>query len=508
MLQYAQTLPAIMRRLFQYLNPIAHLGHRNYSVLFPLLSTFFLAVFIDILVYRILADPSSAGLFAIALPLAFIIYFSFRDGITGGVISSVITILFYVYIVDVHPTPNQTEEQLTTQFITITALGTLYIFIALTIGWLKQTIDKLILQEADEKRRLQAILEQLPVGVLITNSRGQIIQGNKQVEVILGRKMNSELVVGKDTIPNAEKNHRSNSHISDKAVQASDWPLARALKTKKAVVGKEFIITHENGKKVHLQISASPIRSADGRVIAAASIIYDVTAQKELEARKDDFVNMASHELKTPITSLKLYMASLKSRFRKHQDEGIRKILKSIDYQMDKLQGLVSDLLDVSRIQTGKLMLNYEDFRLDNLVSETAESLQGTIKNHQIIIRKKSPVKVHADRFRIYQVLTNLITNAAKYSSDNKDIAIELRKDGNKVVVSVIDNGIGIDKDKQKKIFEKLYQVTDSKERTFPGLGMGLFISKEIISRHKGQIWVESEKGKGSIFSFSLPLPS
>ena len=134
-----------------------------------------------------------------------------------------------------------------------------------------------------------------------------------------------------------------------------------------------------------------------------------------------------------------------------------------------------------------------------------AEALQGTVEQH-IVYEKTKPLHVFVDRFRIDQVLTNLITNAAKYSPRDKEILIKIKKEGDKVIVSVKDFGIGIEKDQQKRVFDRLYQVTDEKEKTFPGLGMGLYISKEIVKRHKGTIWVESQKGHGSTFFFSLPF--
>jgi signal transduction histidine kinase len=157
-------------------------------------------------------------------------------------------------------------------------------------------------------------------------------------------------------------------------------------------------------------------------------------------------------------------------------------------------------------LQTGKLHFTKEDIRLDELIEETVEQLEGTTKNQSITFSGKNPLTVNADRYRVYQVLNNLITNAAKYSPEGSDITVRLKKIDGKAVVSVSDSGIGISKDQQKKIFDRLYQVVDAEINTFPGLGMGLYISKEIIKRHKGTIWVESEKGKGSTFFFSLPL--
>jgi signal transduction histidine kinase len=203
---------------------------------------------------------------------------------------------------------------------------------------------------------------------------------------------------------------------------------------------------------------------------------------------------------------MKLYINSLLNRIKKNNDDKSQKILSSIKLQTDRLQALVNDLLDVSRLQTGKLSFNTENFNINSLIKETIEHIQETAKDRKIIYTNQPPIRVTADKFRIYQVLTNLLTNAVKYSQEGKKIEVSVRRTAGNIIVSVRDYGIGIAKDEQAKIFNRLYQVIGDTEKTFPGLGMGLFISKEIIRRHKGKIWVESEKGKGSTFYFSLPI--
>ncbi len=274
----------------------------------------------------------------------------------------------------------------------------------------------------------------------------------------------------------------------------------------KPVDTQEFQISRKDGKTVYVRSNASPIHNRDNKIIAAASLIIDVTDQKEMELRKDDFVNMASHELKTPITSMKLYIDSLIPRVKKYDDPQAARILTSIKDQTGRLQKLVNDLLDVSRMQTGKLSFTKEDFRLDEVIHETVDLLQDSAKNHEIIIKQTIPAVVHGDRFRMYQVFTNLVTNAVKYSPEGKKIIVNMYAEGSQVITSVQDFGIGIAKSQQEKIFDRLYQVVDYTEKTFPGFGMGLYISREIVNRHDGSIWVESEKGKGSTFFVSLPI--
>lgn len=485
----------LFKRILRYLDPISHLGTVNYSFIFPLLSNVTLSILSEIFAYGIAKNPMIVGSYIIFINVAFIIYFAFRDGLKGGITSVVITICYYFYIIQ---TRHYTGQQLNAAIETTFVLAALYLGVAGIIGWLKQTIDKLIERESDEKNRLQTIVQQLPVGIIITNERGVIVQTNKQLETILGMKMPLGVVAGKDKVITALQD--------DKPVQASKSPLATALFTGKAVKDKEFVIERPDGKKAYIIVNASAIHNKSGKVIAAVSIITDITEKKEMELRKDDFVNMASHELKTPITSLKLYVELMHQQLKDFKGEKTTKILHSVSKQVHRLQDLVNDMLDVSRLQTGKLSFNKEKCELNNLIEENISELQGTTNQQPILFKKTQPVSVYADTFRISQVLINLITNASKYSPAGSDIEIKLRKEDNQAIISVKDHGIGIEKDQQKKIFERLYQVSGDKEKTFPGLGMGLYISQEIIKRHKGDIWVESEKGTGSTFYFSLPL--
>lgn len=483
-----------MRSMLHELNPINRLGKRSYSFWAPFLVTTTFIILSEFYVYVIAKDPMLVGVFAIFLFVALILYFSFRDGIRGGVVTSVLTVIYYLYIIY---TRNYTGQQLISGIETTIILGILYLILSSIIGWLKQTIDVLLESESNERRRLQAIIEQLPVGVVITNAQGRVIRANKKLEQIMGISIPEGFTIEDKQL--LETRHKG------KSITPSQGPLAQALQTGKPVIGREYMITRKDGRQIYLQVSAAPIHNREGKIIAAASISTDVTSQKEMEKRKDDFVNMASHELKTPITSMKLYIETLMNKI-DTDDEKVMKILSRIKYQTENLQELVSDLLDVSRLQTGKLTFNKEIFYLDDLIEETVQGLQESAPAQRIMYDSKRRVKVQADRFRLYQVLTNLLTNAIKYSPEGGEIKIKLQKQANRAIVSVQDYGIGIPREQQKKIFDRLYQVTDQKEKTFPGLGMGLYISKEIMKRHRGNIWVESQKDRGSTFYFSLPI--
>jgi len=480
-------------RVLNYINPLARLGKGRYSYMFPFVTSVLVAFTIEVLKVSIPISQDDVGLLAIFIFIALIVYFSFRDGIRGGFIATIVTIVYYCYLIY---SLNYTGQELEAGIQTVIVLGILYFTIAFIIGFLKQNIDQLIQSEANEKRRLQAIIEQLPLGVIITNSDGLITSVNKRIEDILGKRFPKNFYIGKDTLMTATKNGKS--------AIIKQGPLYRVLFEGRSSVEEEFAIEKE-GKKVYLKLNASVIKNKDNKIIAAAEIVTDITHQRELDARKDDFVNMASHELKTPLTSMKLYVASLMNNVKSTNNKKIISTVKSIDLQTQRLQKIVNDLLDLSRLQTGKLSFTKELFDLSELLDTIVNELQN-VTDQKITYNGTMKLYIMGDRFRIYQVVTNLINNAIKYSSEEGDIKVVLVKEKNLAKVSVQDFGVGISSLQQKRIFDRFYQAIDDNEKTFPGFGMGLYISKEIITRHKGSIWVNSEKGKGSTFFFTIPI--
>ncbi len=243
----------------------------------------------------------------------------------------------------------------------------------------------------------------------------------------------------------------------------------------------------------------------DGKRTAMLSIIRDITERKEIEQRKDDFISIASHELKTPVTSIIGFTQILQKRFAKQGDVKSLRFLDRMDIQLNKLTKLISDLLEIPKMQTATLVYQKERFNLAELVQEMIENVQAAISSHQILFEAKEQIEVLGDRDRIGQVLINLLTNAIKYSYQANTVIVRLSAALDHALLSVQDFGIGIAPLEQSKIFERFYQADDLQGKTFPGLGIGLYISYEIIQRHGGRIWVESSKGKGSTFYVKLP---
>ncbi len=258
---------------------------------------------------------------------------------------------------------------------------------------------------------------------------------------------------------------------------------------------------------------AEAVRDEKGNIKMWISTNTEIQKLKEEEKRKEDFLKMVSHELKTPVTSIKGYVQLLLSMANKESETlkaakiPLKPSLKRIDNQITRLTRLISEILDISRIEENKLELQLEKFNLNELVSETVQDINYTNTQHTIKILNKIDCKVIADRDRIGQVLINFITNAIKYSPDSQEIEVSVsRKQENKVMVSVKDYGIGIDKAFHKNIFRRFYRVGVKSEETYSGFGIGLFLAREIIQRHHGLIDVKSEPGVGSEFSFILDI--
>ncbi len=230
-------------------------------------------------------------------------------------------------------------------------------------------------------------------------------------------------------------------------------------------------------------------------------------AQRAISIR-DDFISIASHELRTPVTSLKLYVQVLQKQLARLGEENVAHSLTKMDTQLNKLTQLIKDLLNVTRIELGRLDFQEGPFDLNEVVKETVEQIQPTTRKHRIHVEGQVNQPAWGDKDRIGQVLTNLLTNAIKYSPQADTIIVQVTSTQDAVRVSVQDFGIGIEKEHIQSIFERFYRISDSDEKTFPGLGIGLYISREIIKRHDGTLSVESEKGHGSVFSFTLPYKS
>lgn len=233
--------------------------------------------------------------------------------------------------------------------------------------------------------------------------------------------------------------------------------------------------------------------------------IEDITERREIEQRKEDFISIASHEMKTPLTSIKGNIQLLERQAMQKNDTEYLKGFATATKSIARLERLINDLLDVSKIQSGKVEFHYTNFNFDQLVEDAVKSVQVTTKTHKLNIISKCNISVNADFGRLEQVLINLLSNAVKYSPAADEVKIYVNRTGDYIKVSISDTGIGINANDQNKIFERFYRAERATEK-FPGVGVGLYVSKQIIKEHKGTLWVESDEGKGSKFNFTVPI--
>lgn len=261
-----------------------------------------------------------------------------------------------------------------------------------------------------------------------------------------------------------------------------------------------FVLDSPSQNLLSLQIFMA-VTSITTLILAAV-----ITERKQLEKSKDEFISIAAHELKTPITTIKGYTQLLQVYLNKRKDNKGSTYISKISTYVDNLTRLINDFFDVSKIQADKLELQKEVLDIDNLVKETVVDVKRANPRHKISVIGSTKRKVLADKYRIAQVLTNLLSNAIKFSPKVNKINVYLSSNKTSTKISVQDFGIGISKKHLDNIFERFFQVNTQIRQSAAGLGLGLFISFDIINRHKGRIWVESEKGKGSTFHFSLPI--
>ncbi|HVS97779.1 MAG TPA: CheR family methyltransferase [Puia sp.] len=267
----------------------------------------------------------------------------------------------------------------------------------------------------------------------------------------------------------------------------------------------EFRIRKADGGGIRWMCGyARAVDRKDGKATRMAGVMYDITKQKSVEQQKEEFISIASHELKTPVTSIKSYVEMLQEKLSR-KDEKNAALIRKMDSQVDRLADLIKALLDTSRIAEDQLHLCLETFDLNQLIAERVEQLQRTTARHSLNFTPGGVAPVTADRERIGQVLTNLLSNGIKYSPGGGEILITTERTSDGVKVSVRDHGIGIPQDLLRKVFERFFRIGNPQIYTYPGMGLGLYISAGIIQRHGGTIFAESTPGDGSMFAFTLP---
>ncbi len=353
-----------------------------------------------------------------------------------------------------------------------------------------------IIRDITERKLLEARERQLftanLVGVFVADFAGTFLEANDAMLDLLGY-TREELQAGKlrsERLTPPEYRQLTQQAINAMLVHGKTDPF-------------EKVYLHKSGQPIPVLVAVARIGDTD----TCIGFVLDIRERKELEQRKDTFISMAGHELKTPLTSMKASIGLLRRRLASQAEDRVQPLLGTMDAQINRITRLIDDILDLSKIQTGQLAYHQEQFDFDALVREIVAMTQRSTQTHQINLVGRTEAAVTADRDRVGQVLTNLITNAVKYSPQADNVVVHIARDPDHVRVSVQDFGIGIAPGDQRRIFERFYRVNNgSKPASQQGLGLGLFLSQEIVTHHGGHLWVESKQGQGSTFSFTLPL--
>lgn len=358
----------------------------------------------------------------------------------------------------------------------------------------EDTHELYTLKSADKSYRV--FIEQMNEGALTINLHNIILYSNSKFAELINIPL--ENVIGFEL-----------DKFIPKGFQFTLEELIKTAWAKEKSKG-EIVLTRTGGKVLPLLLSLNTIEIEGDKAISI--IVTDLSLQKESQQQKkileqkDEFISIASHELKTPVTSIKGYVQLLRYNFEQEGNRPAVEMLTKVDTQINKLTSLIGDLLDVKKMENGQLQYHQELFDFNELVMEVIEETQRVISNHTIKYTLAETKMIYGDRNKIGQVITNFVDNAAKYSPRNTDIMIATTTGDHDVNFSVQDFGIGIPADQQAKVFERFFRVNGETENTYAGLGLGLYIASEIIKRHGGTLYVESEPGNGSVFYFELPF--
>ena len=360
--------------------------------------------------------------------------------------------------------------------------------------------EKTVLEQTlqSNQQRLQDILDTMAEGVVITDTAGEIIYVNAMGQSILG--LTEEQIIGRSYRDNKWHSER----LDGSPIPKEDHPMYVALRTGLAVYDQEIAVVIEGREKIYISVNAAPLLDDEDNISGGIVTFTDVTNRRKVLQEKDDFISVASHELKTPIASLKAALQLLEKLHHNISPEMLTKLVAQSNKSMNKLTDLVESLLNSNRISQGRFPMHKTKFKIGDLIHECCHHIRNA-EGRVITFEGDQHLEVDADVQLIDQVIVNLVNNAVKYAPESKEIIISVQGEGEFAKVSVTDFGPGIPTDKQPYIFRRYYRVDNAGAR-FSGLGLGLYICSEIVEKHGGEMGVESKPGQGSTFWFTLPM--
>jgi PAS domain S-box-containing protein len=366
------------------------------------------------------------------------------------------------------------------------------------------TMAKQLLQRESslhkEKQETETILQSLTDAVIALDENNKVILFNKTAEKLTG--------FSADSVLNKDINEILHLFEEEQLIPFAQYS-QQTEQVQKRIQQKGLNMTNSTGVKMTVSVSVNPIQLSGQEKRGWSITFHDTTQEHELEEMKLDFVSMAAHELRTPLTAIRGYASLLNMQNAKDLDPGGKELVNRLIMSSENLANLIDNLLNVSRIEKNTFAVDARPVDLTDTIKSVVESLkqQAYTQNQrlELALQEKLPI-VMADPFRIGQVLLNLVGNGLNYTPEGGTITVSAEQKGNYLQVSITDNGNGIPKDAIPKLFTKFFRVSGSLEQGSKGTGLGLFISKSIVEMHNGKIWAESEIGRGSTFTFVLPI--
>jgi len=412
---------------------------------------------------------------------------------------------------------DEREQAFDTDLLQLTTMIADYAAVALENVRLRERETALWRIAEMERHRLERIISSMTESLLITDQQGIITSLNQSAQQLFNQ-------VQIDLSPEQPLSLH-------KLASASEIPWLEELANlidyalEGNVVFNQELTIGLSGDAVPLtlSVSAAPLNEPGQEPEGVVAVLNDITSSKQVEKLKDEFVSVVSHELRTPLTAIKGYTQHLVRRLERrlrgqYQATGSEnwqkdlpesydlRSLQIIQSQSEQLERLVNDLLDLSRAQWGEMNLEYSSFHLADVLAERVQLAQVSAEEHTILLDiQTQDSRVMADKLRVGQVIGNILDNAVRFSPQGRQVTVVLKEQDGEYLVSITDQGIGVSPEYIDHIFERFYRVRNVASRQYSGIGLGLFVARAIVEAHGGRIWVSSNEGLGSTFSFTLP---
>lgn len=414
-----------------------------------------------------------------------------------GYFAGISTLILMIFVVGqiLHPT----EESFSFQQGTLLTMIE-YFVQGVIVNFFVYILQRAHMYERQNRKKFQTILSSIGEAVIATDRKCRITYMNATAQKLTGWNYRDAHKKSIEAIMTFRE-----KTLSDEFKKS----VYRSIKEgKRTLFAQAADLISKDTTMVTIDDSIAPLRNTRGTVIGAVIIFDDISEHKHQEERLELLLSSVSHELKNYMTSIKGYSSILEKKLKETSKKDLYGYSQKLNNKVSTMSAMITSMFDLSKLKMGKLDMKRKEFDLMNLIESIIQDTELEHKNRVKVVSTQH-ITVFADRMRIGQVLTNLLTNAVKYSDKNTDISVQLRTVANVAMVMVEDKGKGIPKEKLEKVFRPFYRALEEDDRNaISGSGLGLYISREIVRQHGGRMWVESEEGKGSQFYFTLPFES